>query len=51
RLDDLETHGIIKKEIVSQVPLRGEYSLTVKGQDLIPVLKQMAAWGEKHYKL
>lgn len=48
RLDELEKLGIIKKQIVSKVPLRGQYNLTEKGQDLIPVLKQMAAWGEKY---
>jgi DNA-binding HxlR family transcriptional regulator len=32
------------------VPPRIEYTLTEKGRDLIPVLKQMAAWGEKYYQ-
>lgn len=49
RLDDLEAHGIITKQSFAEVPPRCEYALTQKGRDLIPVLKQMAAWGEKHY--
>jgi DNA-binding HxlR family transcriptional regulator len=49
RLDDLEMHGIITKRSYSEVPPRTEYTLTPKGQDLIPVLQQMAAWGEKYY--
>jgi DNA-binding HxlR family transcriptional regulator len=49
RLDDLESHGIITKERFNEVPPRIEYSLTSKGQDLIPVLRSMAEWGDKHY--
>jgi len=49
RLDDLESHGIITKQSFAEVPPRTEYTLTQKGQDLMPVLKQMAAWGDKYY--
>lgn len=48
RLDDLETHGIITKQSFAEVPPRTEYTLTAKGQDLLPILKQMAAWGKKY---
>ncbi|HVV25519.1 MAG TPA: helix-turn-helix domain-containing protein [Candidatus Saccharimonadales bacterium] len=49
RLDDLEAHGIITKQSFAEVPPRTEYSLTKKGHDLLPILKQMAAWGTKYY--
>ena len=49
RLDDLEHHGIITKKSFAEVPPRIEYALTQKGQDLVPVLQQMAAWGNKYY--
>ena len=49
RLDDLARHGIISKETFAEVPPRCEYTLTSKGQDLIPVLRQMAKWGNKYY--
>ena len=49
RLDDLEMHGIITKKKFAEVPPHIEYSLTDKGYDLLPVLKQMANWGEKYY--
>lgn len=49
RLDDLEQHRIITRQSFAEVPPRTEYTLTPKGLDLIPVLEQMAAWGEKHY--
>src|SRR6478752_8226256 len=47
RLDDLESHGIITKQSFAEVPPRTEYTLTEKGQELFPVLQQMAAWGAK----
>ena len=50
RMDDLEAQGIITKKSFAEVPPRCEYSLTEKGEDLIPILKQMALWGDKHYK-
>lgn len=48
RLDELEAHGIVVKQTYTQVPPRVEYTLTPKGQDLIPILQQMAAWGEQY---
>jgi DNA-binding HxlR family transcriptional regulator len=48
RLDELEQHGIITKRAYAEVPPRVEYTLTEKGEDLIPILQQMATWGERH---
>lgn len=50
RLEGLQQHGIITKQSFAEVPPRCEYTLTKKGEDLIPVLKQMAAWGNKYYQ-
>jgi DNA-binding HxlR family transcriptional regulator len=50
RLEDLAQHGIITKQAFAEVPPRCEYTLTKKGQDLIPVLQQMAAWGDMYYQ-
>jgi DNA-binding HxlR family transcriptional regulator len=49
RLDDLEVHSIITKKSFAEVPPRIEYTLTSKGQDLMPILQHMATWGEKYY--
>jgi DNA-binding HxlR family transcriptional regulator len=49
RLDNLETHGIITRQSYAEVPPRIEYTLTKKGQDLLPILEQMASWGTKYY--
>ena len=48
RLDELEAHGIIRKQTFAEVPPRVEYTLTEKGEDLIPILQQMAVWGERY---
>ena len=48
RLDDLETHAVITKQTFAEVPPRTEYALTQKGKDLIPILEQMASWGDKY---
>lgn len=50
RLDDLEAHGIVTRSTYAEVPPRCEYALTSKGEDLLPILKQMAVWGEKYYQ-
>jgi DNA-binding HxlR family transcriptional regulator len=48
RLDDLEAGGIITRQRFAEVPPRTAYSLTKKGEDLLPILQQMAAWGTKY---
>ena len=48
RLDDLEEHGIITRASFAEVPPRTEYTLTRKGEDLLPILQQMATWGTKY---
>lgn len=48
RLDSLEQAGIVTREVFPEVPPRVEYSLTPKGQDLLPVIKSMIKWADKH---
>jgi DNA-binding HxlR family transcriptional regulator len=48
RLRELERLGMIKRRIVSQYPIRVEYSLTDKGKGLEPVLLS-AAWFSMEY--
>jgi DNA-binding HxlR family transcriptional regulator len=49
RLDELEQKKVITKKSFAEVPPRVEYQLTKKGSDLIPILKSMAAWGDKYH--
>ncbi len=51
RLDDLEKQAIIAKQTRTETPACTEYALTPKGQDLLPILRQMAAWGTKYSSL
>lgn len=48
RLDHLEAEGILTKQSYAEMPPRIEYTLTEKGRDLVPILRQMAEWGEKY---
>lgn len=45
QLKQLEKDEIIQRKIYAEVPPRVEYSLTKKGQTLLPVLEAIAAWG------
>lgn len=48
RLDDLECFNVISKKAFAEKPPRVEYTLTKKGEDLLPILKKMATWGTKY---
>jgi len=48
RLDSLTHQGIITKTTFAGIRPRTEYTLTAKGRDLLPILRQMASWGQKH---
>jgi len=45
-LENLEEHGLVDREIVSEKPFRVEYSLTERGRSLEPVIGAMREWGE-----
>lgn len=47
-LDDLEEKQLINREIVSEKPIRVEYSLTDIGMSLKPVIFEMRDWGIEH---
>lgn len=47
RLNELEQKKIIKRKVFTSSPVRVEYSLTKKGEDLTKVIDSMAAWGTK----
>ncbi|MFZ2494276.1 MAG: helix-turn-helix domain-containing protein [Candidatus Saccharimonadales bacterium] len=48
RLDDLENERIIKSCSDGGAYNHRCYALTDKGRDLLPILRSMAAWGEKY---
>jgi DNA-binding HxlR family transcriptional regulator len=48
RLDSMELQAIISKRQFAEAPPRVEYSLTQKGEDLLPVLVSIADWSHKY---
>jgi DNA-binding HxlR family transcriptional regulator len=48
RLKRLEENGLIEKSPYQHHPVRYEYHLTDKGQDLEPLMREMIHWGLKH---
>lgn len=48
QLRQLESHGIVRREVFAEVPPRVEYSLTEMGRTLTPVLDAMKRWGEEY---
>lgn len=47
RMNELEAHSIVKRYVYPEKPVRIEYTLTEKGRELSPVIKEIQAWGEK----
>lgn len=47
QLRELEADGVVTRTIYPQVPPRVDYALTTLGRELIPVLEQLHAWGER----
>ena len=48
-LREMEREGIIHKQVFQETPPRVEYSLTSKGQELIPALTIIETWAERNY--
>lgn len=48
RLRKLETVGVITRNRYSDRPPRYEYALTTAGEELLPVMAALYAWGERH---
>lgn len=48
QLRELESQEIIIRKVYAQVPPRVEYSITIYGKTLQPILDAMHEWGLKH---
>jgi len=46
QLKELQSEGLIKREVFAEVPSRVEYTITEKGKSLFPILELMCEWGE-----
>lgn len=47
QLRELESAGILRRQVYAQIPPKVEYSLTPLGRSLKPVLLAMDAWGTR----
>jgi len=45
QLREMERDGIVARKVYAQVPPKVEYSLTVTGRSLLPVVQVMCRWG------
>lgn len=48
QLRDLESNGIVHREVYPQVPPKVEYSLTNFGETLKPVVYELEKWGKRY---
>lgn len=47
-LDDLQSVGLVSREVIDDKPVRVEYSLTEAGNDLESVIDDLRAWSREH---
>lgn len=45
RLRALEDSGLVQRDVYAEIPPRVEYSLTLQGRAVGPVIEALAAWG------
>ena len=50
KLRELETDGLVHREVYREVPPKVEYSLTAYGRGLDEILQRLCAWGKQHAK-
>jgi DNA-binding HxlR family transcriptional regulator len=48
QLREMEADGIIVRKVYAQIPPKVEYSLSLLGKTLKPVLKAMHDWAQRH---
>ena len=46
RLKELEDAGLVLRQVYPEKPIRIEYSLTARGQELKPVMDAIQTWAE-----
>lgn len=44
-LKNMEANGIVVREVFATVPPKVEYTLTIKGEKLEPIINELYTWG------
>jgi DNA-binding HxlR family transcriptional regulator len=47
RLKELESEGLVRRDVYPETPVRIEYSLTEKGRDLSPLFEHVMNWAHQ----
>ena len=47
QLKELERDGLISRKVYPEVPPKVEYTITEKGQTVIPIIDSLRVWGNK----
>jgi DNA-binding HxlR family transcriptional regulator len=50
QLRELEKDNLVNRKVYAEVPPKVEYSLTKKGQSVLPILEALCDWGEEYCK-
>jgi DNA-binding HxlR family transcriptional regulator len=48
QLRELERHGLVRREMFAEMPVRVEYTSTPFGRKLRPILRVLDTWARKH---
>jgi DNA-binding HxlR family transcriptional regulator len=51
QLRELESDGIITREVYAEVPPKVEYFLSEKGWSMQPILEMMSNWGQENMEI
>lgn len=51
QLRELEEDHLVHREVYPVVPPKVEYSLTKKGESLLPILEKMDEWGKNYMEI
>lgn len=51
QLGELQSRGIVRRVVHDTVPMKTEYFLTELGESLVPIIRMMDAWGNRHRNL
>ena len=48
QLRELEEDSLVNRKVYPEVPPKVEYSLTKKGESVVPILQALCNWGEEY---